>query len=76
MLNEILSSSGWAHGQVTLAKMAKNLFHSWCHSQNPWNPKPKDFFIADSKLAACFEGLNISLAQSMEELWNCKVIAF
>jgi len=32
-LSEILPSSGWALGQVTWAKMAKNLLHLWHYSQ-------------------------------------------
>jgi len=36
-LSEILPSNGWAQGQATWAKMAKNLPHLWRHPQN--NPK-------------------------------------
>jgi len=33
-LSEIPPSKGWAHGQVTWAKMAKNLLHLWHQSAN------------------------------------------
>jgi len=39
-LSEILPSSGWALGQVTTAKMARNLPHLWHHSQK----KKQSFF--------------------------------
>jgi len=40
-LSEILPPSGWAQGQVTWTKMAKNLPHLWCHPQ-----KPKIYFFS------------------------------
>jgi len=45
--SEILPFSGWAICQITWAKMAKNLPHSWHHSQKTWSPKL--FSIADLK---------------------------
>jgi len=40
-LSKIFLSSGWAQGQIILAK---SLVHLWCHSQKARNPKPKIFF--------------------------------
>ena len=37
--SEILWSSGWALGQVTWAKLAKNLPHLWRHRQRTQNQK-------------------------------------
>jgi len=62
---------GWAPGEVTWAKMAQKLYHSWCHLQKICNPQPKNFFRVQTKrLAESFEGLNSSLVQSAEELWH------
>jgi len=41
--SRILWPSGWALGQVTLAKMTQKLLHLWCHSQKICNPQPKNF---------------------------------
>jgi len=38
-MSEILPSSSYTQGQITLSKMTKNLPHSWHHSQKTWNPK-------------------------------------
>jgi len=73
-LSKILPSRDWAVGQVTWAKMAKNLPHLWCHLDKKQNPK--FFSLQTWRLAECFEGLNSSLEQSAEELcgwqdnWN------
>ena len=73
-LSEILPSSGWALGQITWAKMAINLPHLWCHPQK--KQKPKKFFgLQTRRLTESFEGLNISIAQSIGELWSCKDLA-
>jgi len=66
-------SSSWAQGQVTWAKMARNLPHLWCHPQKAWNTKPKNFLVQTRRLAESFEGLDSSLAQSTSELWSCKL---
>jgi len=56
---------------LTWAKMAQKLFHLWRHSQKIHNPQPKNLFQVQSRrLAESFEGLNSSLAQSVEELWH------
>jgi len=58
-LSEMLPSSSWGLGQVTWAKLAKNLPHLWRHSlsQKNWNPSPKKlFFIADSETCRVFWG--------------------
>jgi len=55
-LTEILPSSGWALGKVTWAKVVKNLPHLWRHSQKNGKPKPKIFFIAESKTYRVFRG--------------------
>jgi len=53
--SEILPSSSWALGQVTWAKMTKNLPHLRHYSQKTWNPKPKNFFsLSTQRLAKCF----------------------
>jgi len=40
-------------------------------------PKTKKYFsLQTQRLAEAFEGLNSSLAQVVEELWSCQVIAF
>jgi len=66
---KLLPSSGWALGQVTWDKRAKNLPYLWCHSQKTWSSKEKKNFSLQSwRLAESFEGLNSSLAQSAEEL--------
>jgi len=71
-LSKILLSSGWALGQATWDKMAKNLPHLCRHSQKTWNPKLKNFFSLQAwRLAKSFEGLNSSLAQSAEEVCHC-----
>jgi len=54
-LSEILASSSWALGQVTWAKIAKNLAHLWHHSK-----KTHFFFF----ISGCntFDSLNSSWA--------------
>jgi len=42
--SEILWSSGWALGQVALAKMAQKLLYLWRHSQKIHNPTQKIYF--------------------------------
>jgi len=46
--NEISPSSGWALGQVTWAKMAKNLPHNVTHKKN----KTKNFFSLQTRTFA------------------------
>ena len=53
-LSEMLLSSGWALGQVTWAKVAKNLPHLWCHL---WKK------MQTRRLAVYFESMNSFLAQ-------------
>jgi len=39
------------------------------------NPKPKKNPLQTTTLTDSFEGLHSSLAQSSDELWNCKDLA-
>jgi len=56
-LSKVLLSSGWALGQVTWAKMAKNLPHLLCHSEKIRNLNQNFFYIADSKACRVFSGI-------------------
>jgi len=60
--------SGWAQGQVTRAKMAKNLSHLWHHPQKNETQNQIFFSLQTRRLAKSFKGLNSTLAQSTGEL--------
>jgi len=62
-------SSGWALGQVTWAKMAKNLPHLWHHSKK--NETTKFFFsLQTQRLAESFWGFEqLSSTISYRAMW-------
>jgi len=55
-LSEVPSSSGLGLGPDEVGQKGLKLLHLWCHSQKIQNPKPKNFFIADSKICQVFWG--------------------
>jgi len=57
-LNESLPSSSWAQGQVTWARMAKNLPHLWSHPQKIQNQK----FLLSCKLEDSLSLLRVWIA--------------
>jgi len=66
---EILWPNGWALGQVAWIKMAQKLLMTSL-TKNPQPPTKNFFRVQARRLANSFQGLNSSLAQSVEELWR------
>jgi len=66
--SDMLPPSSLADFRYQLSKMAKNLPHLCRHSQKKTKPKTKFFLFQTWRLAESFEGLNSSLAQSVEAL--------
>jgi len=66
-MSEILPSSSLGTGQDEVGQTGLR-----CHSQKSETQNQSFFSLQSTRLAESFEGVNCSLAQSMEELWTCK----
>jgi len=67
--SETLLSSGWALGQITsMGQNGQKPTSLMTSLKKKKKPKPKIFSLETQRLAQSFEGLNSSLAQSLEEL--------